>query len=54
MVKKCFVLHEEVIDMFHNKYYIPTIEKCHLILLMLVLLVQWNVERLYIYFCDNT
>ena len=26
MVKKCFVLHEEVIDAFHEKYYIPTIE----------------------------
>ena len=26
MVNKCFVLHEEVIDVFHKKYYIPTIE----------------------------
>ena len=27
MVKKCFVLHEEVINLFHNKFRIPTIEK---------------------------
>ena len=27
MVKKCFILHEEVIDIFHEKYYIPTIQK---------------------------
>ena len=27
MVKKCFALHEEVIYVFHEKYYIPTIEK---------------------------
>ena len=27
MVKKCFVLHEEVIDVFHEKYHIPTLEK---------------------------
>ena len=27
MVNKCFVLHEEVIDVFHNKFYITTIEK---------------------------
>ena len=27
MVKKCFVLHEEVSDVFHDKIYIPTIEK---------------------------
>ena len=26
-VKKCFVLHEEVIDYFHNNFYIPTTEK---------------------------
>ena len=26
-VKKCFVLHGEVIDVFHEKNYIPTIEK---------------------------
>ena len=27
MVKKCSVLHEEVIDVFHKIYYIPTIEQ---------------------------
>ena len=27
MVNKFFVIHEEVIDVFHNKVYIPTIEK---------------------------
>ena len=27
MVKKCFVLHEEVIDVFNEKSYIPIIEK---------------------------
>ena len=27
IVKKCFVLHEEVIDVFYEKYYIPTIEQ---------------------------
>ena len=25
MVKKVFVLHEEIIDVFHDKLYIPTI-----------------------------
>ena len=24
---KCFVLHEEVIDAFHDRFYIPTTEK---------------------------
>ena len=27
MVKNLFVCHKEVIDVFHNKFYIPTIEK---------------------------
>ena len=27
MAKKCFVLHDEVIDVFHEKIYIITIEK---------------------------
>ena len=26
-VKKCFVLHEEFINVFHEEYFIPTIEK---------------------------
>ena len=46
MANKCFVLHEEVIYDFHEKYYIPTIEKCHFILLMSGFLVQWNSGRL--------
>ena len=46
MAKKCFVLKTEVIDVFHEKYYIPTIENCHFILLVSGLLVQWNAERL--------
>ena len=32
MVRKYFVLREEVIDFFHGKYYIPTIEKLSLCL----------------------
>ena len=27
LVRKCFVIYDEVIDVFHEKYYIPTIEK---------------------------
>ena len=27
MANTCFVFHEEVIDVFHNKIYTPTIEK---------------------------
>ena len=27
MVKKCSLIHKEVIDIFHEKIYIPTIEK---------------------------
>ena len=27
MVTECFVLHKDVIDIFHAKFYIPTIEK---------------------------
>ena len=46
MVRKCFVLREEVMDIFHGKYYIHTIENCHFILLMSVFLVQWNVGRI--------
>ena len=29
-VKKCFVLYKEVIDVFHNKSYIPAIENLSL------------------------
>ena len=53
MKNKCFVLHEEVKYVFHGFFYIPTIEKCNFILLMLGFLVQWNAVRLYIFFHDN-
>ena len=43
--KACFVLHEEVIDVFHEMFYITTIEKYRFILLMLGLLVQCNEEN---------
>ena len=43
MVKKCFVLHKELIAAFRKFFYIPTIENFHFILLMSGLLVQWNV-----------
>ena len=42
IVKKYFVLHEEVIDVFHEEYYIPPIENCHFIFPMYGLLIQWN------------
>ena len=42
--KKCFVLNEEVIDVFHEKITFPQYKNCHFILLMKGLLVQWNVE----------
>ena len=48
MVKKCFVVHEEVIDVFNEKYYILTIEKIRLVLLLSGFVVQWNVRRLEI------
>ena len=50
VLKKTFVLHEEVIDIFCDKYHIPTIEKCHFIFLVLGFLVQWNVGRLEMIF----
>ena len=53
MVKKFFVLHKEAIDVFHNKFFIPTIKNCHFILIMLGFLVQWNLERLEIIFHHN-
>ena len=53
MVKKCFVLHEEVIENFHKKSYIPTIENFNLILFMSGCLVQQNMVRLEIFFHDN-
>ena len=46
MVNKYFALHEEDMDVFHDKLYIPTIEKCHLVFLMSGFLAQWNVRRI--------
>ena len=42
LVKKHFVIHEEVIDVFHDKFYIPTIEHFHFNYPIYELLVQWN------------
>ena len=41
MVKKCFFLNEEVIDLFNKNICIPTIEYWYFV----GLLVQWNVRR---------
>ena len=49
-VKKCFVLHKEVIGVFHGKVYIATIEKLSFDFIMFRLLVQWNMGRLEIIF----
>ena len=46
VVKKCFVLHKEVIDVFNDIFYIPTIQNCHLIFLVSLLLVQWNLGKI--------
>ena len=43
MVNKCFVLNYKVKDIFNKKYFIPTIENCHFILLVSGFLVQRNV-----------
>ena len=48
MANNVFVLREEVINVFHDKIYIPTIENCYFILLMSGFLVQWNFGRLQI------
>ena len=50
MEKNVFVLHEEVVDVFHDNLYIPTIENCDFIFLVLGLLVQWSAGRLKMIF----
>ena len=50
MVKKIFVIHKEVIDVFHETFTFPQWRNCHFILIMSGLLVQWNVGRLEIIF----
>ena len=50
MVKKCFVIHEEVVDIFHEIFIFQQWKNFHLILLISGLLVQGNVGRLEIIF----
>ena len=50
MGKKCFVLHNEIIDVFYDRIYIPIVENCPFVLMMLGLLDQWNMERIEIFF----
>ena len=49
-MKKCSVIHEEVINVFHDNFCIPTLEKCHFIFFVLEFLIQWNTGRLEIIF----
>ena len=44
LVKKHFVIHEEVIDVFHEKNCIPTIEQFHVTYPMYELWVQWKLR----------
>ena len=46
MVKKCFVLNEEVINVFYEFYYIPTIEKKSFHLAHVRILVLMEMGRL--------
>ena len=46
MAKKCFVLHKEVINEFHEVFTLPQFNYRHFILIMLGLLVRWNVGGL--------
>ena len=48
MLKKFFVLHEEVIDVFAKNKIFPQYKNFYFILLVSVFLVQWNVGRLKI------
>ena len=54
MVKKHFVIHEEVIDVFHEKSYIPKIEKLSFYLTHVKILgsMEYGNTR-YDYFRDN-
>ena len=54
MANNVFVLQEEVIDVFNNKFYITTIENCHLVLFKLGLMVQCYMEILEMIFYDNS
>ena len=46
IVKKCFVLHEEVVEVFTNMFIFPQLKNFHFILLMSGFLVQWNMGRI--------
>ena len=50
MPNKCYVLCERVIDVFREKFTSPLFKNCRFILLMLILLVQWNVGKLEMIF----
>ena len=50
MVKKHFVLHEKVIVILQNKFYITTIYFFRFVQVVYGFLVQWNVGRLEIIF----
>ena len=54
MVNICFVLHEEVIDVFHENNYIPTIEKLsfHLVRVRILCSIEFENTR-HIYFQNN-
>ena len=53
MVKKFFVLQEEVIYIFHEKITFPQYKNRHFIFLVSGLLVQWNLGILETIFHDN-
>ena len=46
MMKKYFVHHEEVIDVFHENIIFPEYKNFHFMLLLSGFLVQWVVGRL--------
>ena len=50
MAKKCYFLHEQVLYVFHEKIYIPTIENCHFLLLVSVFFVQLDLVKLEMIF----
>ena len=54
MTKKSFVLHEEVTDVFHDKFHIPTIEKLlfHLSRVRIIGSMEYGKTRNY-YFHNN-
>ena len=53
MAKKCFILHEEVIDAFYNFFYIPTIEKLTLHLALVRILGSMEYGKTRHFFHDN-